>query len=340
MYVRRAFLAVSLTVGIPLAWSDTSVAAFTCKADTGSTPMIEPLPDGGKQMTEQPNADTTVVSRCDADGRLRSREMTSRLAFSTGTREVLLERTDRDPTAADRYRTMYITYGDVLAGGEGKPRPITNAGPAAEAPAPTGQAAQAADDSCDNTEYNFLSGAKWPAYGYTYLANLARMPHGDADRVEITKGQHSFDYTTNDCGLADTTNFVSRYGGTTTQTPHTYYDGVNVVDFGSLSNLGVTSEAAIAATFNWATSTDITDSDIRFEQPPSDSGQTFSWQTSPQPGAFDIWNTAAHEAGHARGLAHALTSEWLTMNRFSLTNSTRLQTLGLGDVLGLRALYP
>ncbi len=51
---------------------------------------------------------------------------------------------------------------------------------------------------------------------------------------------------------------------------------------------------------------------------------------------------AAHESGHALGLGHATTSteNWLTMSPIQYQNSIRWQTLGRGDVLGLRALYP
>jgi hypothetical protein len=56
----------------------------------------------------------------------------------------------------------------------------------------------------------------------------------------------------------------------------------------------------------------------------------------------DLWGMSAHESGHALGFDHATTSRdnWLTMSPVEYLNSTRWQTLGRGDTLGLRALSP
>ena len=60
-----------------------------------------------------------------------------------------------------------------------------------------------------------LSVVPWSARGYTYFANVKRMPHGDRDRRQITKGKHTWDKTRNGCGFGDATNFKTRYGGRT-----------------------------------------------------------------------------------------------------------------------------
>jgi hypothetical protein len=214
------------------------------------------------------------------------------------------------------------------------------------APSPATPLARVVNDACTNAEFHFNGsprGAPWAARGYTYFANLARMPHGDADRRQITKGRHTWDHTRAGCGLRDITNFKTRYGGRTRATMHSRRDRRNVVDFGSLAPF-TRDPAAIALTLVWWENGHIVETDSRFEQPPSIPAGTFSWSVSSgrRERRWDLWGMAAHESGHALGLAHATSSRdnRLTMSPVEYLNSVRWRTLGRGDVLGLRALYP
>jgi len=209
-----------------------------------------------------------------------------------------------------------------------------------------GARAAATDDSCRNREWHptaFADGPAWAARRYTYRANLSRMPHGDRDRRQITKGKHTWDNTRNGCGYKDITNFRTVYGGRTKATVHSRRDGLNVVDFGSLARF-TRDRFAIAITFSWWENGHLVETDTRFEQPPSTPAGTLSWSVSGkrEVNRWDLWSMAAHESGHALGLGHATTStdNWLTMSPLLYTNSTRWQTLGRGDVVGLRALFP
>jgi hypothetical protein len=216
------------------------------------------------------------------------------------------------------------------------------------APAPSTPVARTVppDDSCTNGEFHFNgrpAGAPWAKHGYTYFANLARMPHGDADRRQITKGRHTWDHMRAGCGLRDVTSFNTKYGGRTRATMHSRRDHRNVVDFGSLRSF-TGDPAAVAITFVWWENGHIVETDSRFEQPPSIPAGTFSWSVSSRRSErrWDLWGMAAHESGHALGLAHATSSRdnRLTMSPIEYLNSLRWRTLGRGDVLGLRALYP
>jgi hypothetical protein len=216
------------------------------------------------------------------------------------------------------------------------------------APAPSTPVARRPplDDACTNAEFHFNgspAGPPWSARGYTYVANLARMPHGDADRRAITKGRHTWDHTRAGCGLRDITNFKTSYGGRTRATMHSRRDHLSVVDFGSLAAF-TRDPAAIAITFVWWENRHIVETDSRFEQPPSIPAGTFSWSVAAgrSERRWDLWGMAAHESGHALGLAHATSSRdnRLTMSPVEYLNSVRWRTLGRGDVLGLRALYP
>lgn len=207
-------------------------------------------------------------------------------------------------------------------------------------------AARAPNDSCTNSEFHrngSVARVPWTARGYTYVANLKRMPHGDRDRRQITKGKHTWDITRNGCGFGDITNFKTRYSGRTSAVMHSFRDRKNVVDFGSLAPF-TRDPAVIAMTRLWFATGHLVEADTRFEQPPAIPAGRFRWAVSGRPEArkWDLWSMAAHESGHALGLSHATTSRdnWLTMSPVQYLNSTRWQTLGRGDTLGLRALYP
>lgn len=65
------------------------------------------------------------------------------------------------------------------------------------------------------------------------------------------------------------------------------------------------------------------------------------WSTSGEADKIDVENVAVHEFGHAAGLDHvnAPRDGCLTMYRFGRAGETQKRTLGLGDKLGMNALY-
>ena len=70
-----------------------------------------------------------------------------------------------------------------------------------------------------------------------------------------------------------------------------------------------------------------------------DSDET--WSTSGTPNAFDVQEIITHEMGHVAGLGHdsAPRDGCLTMYKFASPGETQKRTLGLGDKLGMDALY-
>lgn len=66
-----------------------------------------------------------------------------------------------------------------------------------------------------------------------------------------------------------------------------------------------------------------------------------SWATDGSSGNFDVENVASHEFGHVAGLGHdnPPKSGCLTMYKFAGLGETQKRTLGLGDKLGMDALY-
>lgn len=66
-----------------------------------------------------------------------------------------------------------------------------------------------------------------------------------------------------------------------------------------------------------------------------------SWATDGTSGNFDVENVASHEFGHVAGLGHdnPPKSGCLTMYKFAGLGEIQKRTLGLGDKLGMAALY-
>lgn len=68
----------------------------------------------------------------------------------------------------------------------------------------------------------------------------------------------------------------------------------------------------------------------------------FAWAIGAQLGKYDVQRVVTHEAGHPVGLddLNALKDFFLTMYRAASTNNIDRQTLGCGDQLGVKAIYP
>jgi hypothetical protein len=298
------------------------VAALVAAGSAGCASVTARAAEPCRPGSERHRDGTRTVTQC-RDGRVVLRRQLAMLPLDGGVVEKPLS--DVRPAAGGVSVETLYTYGS------------TGAVPGA---------ARVVNDSCSNSEFHrnpSLAVVPWPARGYTYFANLSRMPHGDRDRRQITKGKHTWDITRNGCGFGDATSFKTRYGGRTSATLHSARDRLNVVDFGSLSQF-TRDRAVIALSRLWFQNRHLVEADTRFEQPPSIPVGTFRWAVSGRAEArkWDLWSMAAHESGHALGLAHATTSagNWLTMSPIESLNSTRWQTLGRGDTLGLRALYP
>jgi hypothetical protein len=200
----------------------------------------------------------------------------------------------------------------------------------AEAPASAGPAAQgAATSSCDDGGY-LKSGEIWPnqRYGWRWRAS-AFGSNGDILRA-MELGAQAWDLTKDSCEFGDITTITPVYEGATDLLAGAQ-DNVNTVDQGSMASFGC--EGALACTQVWYAATGAVEADIRFSD-------RVRWSTSGKSGAYDYRSVATHEFGHFIGLSDLHDSPNLTMYYATDTGSTGPRTLGRGDVLGLRQLYP
>lgn len=189
---------------------------------------------------------------------------------------------------------------------------------------------------CDDYTYT-LFGPSWTDRYYNYYTRSSTFPAGDTTRQEITRGHHSWDYTTNDCGFNDSTNLTSEWAGTTDTTFHTTYDGISVTDFGDMASIGRSNSTTVAYALTWSDGAgNYLSGDQRYNQ-------YKTWVHSGQSSGYDVWNVATHESGHTIGLDGDFESSSdteLTMYCCVSYGETKKRTLGRGDILGMRALYP
>lgn len=151
----------------------------------------------------------------------------------------------------------------------------------------------------------------------------------------------SFDNITgadNDCGRQDKVSAQNSYEGRLDRPPSvsrfamcTRSDGHNSVGFGTLP------KGILAATCTRHRGNRIVEADIRINT-------RYDWALSPQSCNSQelLEPTITHEAGHVYGLAHVSERRHplMTMSRSSDGPcSNEASTLGLGDMLGLEALY-
>jgi len=175
------------------------------------------------------------------------------------------------------------------------------------------------DDSSDNPHYALL-GFRW----YTtanYWINPSNKYGFSVSAVvtTITASAETWDEKT-----AFT---VFSYKGTTSRSAGRY-DSYNVVAWGSYR------ANVIAVTYIWYIGDRIIETDTRMNT-------LFKWSLSGQAGKMDVQNIMTHEFGHWCGLADLYSNAdyWLTMYGYGNYGETYKQTLGLGDINGLEAVY-
>lgn len=313
----------------------------------------------GSEVTEYFGAGAYRVTRCTAAGAILRSDFVEAVAvpgdalaslpvesfrsFRSGRAGTLSASTyaaPTDPVFAAQWRRRSTQERDAVAPPTRKVSPngtraSASAARVARVRRPRARMSQGGD-SCTNGQYVY-SGLRIFNGNYGYRANLRQMPQGDTSRQHITKGHHAWNNTVNDCSFRDVTNITADYLGTTAATPHSYADGVNVVDFGNIGNVSGGCGGVVAGVIAcaWGATHDgafFDDIDHRYST-------SYRWSTSGASGRYDTWSVAAHESGHSVGLAHARSSTWLTMYFQASTGSTRWRTLAFGDARGLRCRY-
>ena len=200
------------------------------------------------------------------------------------------------------------------------------------------RAAQASDACRNGSFVRFGVLACWPARRYSYRINGASFGGIAETRRSLVAGHRAWDNTRNDCGFGDRSNITTSYLGLTTRKARSNADGASVIDKGEVGNITRCGRSTVAVACSWLqpgpADRPFTENDQRYDD---DYRFTNSGSLG---GRYDYQHIATHESGHSIGLDHSSASRWLTMYPQAPSGSTIWRTLGLGDVLGMRNIYP
>lgn len=185
--------------------------------------------------------------------------------------------------------------------------------------------------SCTNKTYSRL-GFRWSA-PVTWSYNPAGQKVSGASSIRA--GADAWTGAIASCGKKVTTTAGERLAGNTTQAIGVTSaggcgksSGASVVGWGSLPS------GTLAVTCVWSRSGAAVEVDQRYT-----TGQQWNTATTCSGARFDLRGVATHEWGHAFGLGHTVQNSGLVMKPASTTCETGQRTLGLGDVVGIDAVY-
>jgi len=163
---------------------------------------------------------------------------------------------------------------------------------------------------------------KWTKDTVTYYINTTDGHPGSLEAIQ-TSLQTWTDVSTSSFTFID--------GGTTSSSDHGTTDGVNIIDFGPIEEIGVLGQN----TFWFFSNGEMIDSDIRFNT-------NNEWSTDGSPDKFDVQNVGTHELGHSLSLEDLFGAEDTekTMYGISSPGETNQRTLHQDDKDGISYLYP
>ncbi len=175
------------------------------------------------------------------------------------------------------------------------------------------------DNSMTNSHYKLLRYHSYSTINYYINPTNSYGLSQSAVVGAINSGVNAWD--------SQTSYVVFSYKGTSSRTAGTR-DGYNTISWGSYQ------AGVIAVTMSWVSGKRVLEVDCLMNT-------YYSWSLTGQAGKMDVQDIMTHELGHFCGLADLYNDAdyWLTMYGYSNYAETYKQTLGLGDILGLRAFY-
>jgi len=185
------------------------------------------------------------------------------------------------------------------------------------------------EDETDS--YKWAPKYYWAAPSIDVLVNPTASPFGagklDAVVTEVEKGFGAWNGVGTDYSAT-----VSRdnAAGPSLDEP----DYTNTVSWGYIDGTG----GIIAVCYYWyyVNTKELIDSDIIFDE-----DEPWSISATVSDYAYDVWNIATHEAGHTLVLGDLRSPKdgALTMHAYTWLGDDVKRTLGLGDILGIQAIY-
>jgi hypothetical protein len=181
---------------------------------------------------------------------------------------------------------------------------------------------------CETDTYRWPPKYYWASTFIDVFVNATTSGFAEDDAVaEVAKGFAAWNNVGTDYSAT-----VSR--GDTVGPSLDYPDEVNTVSWGTIDG----SDGIIAVTYYWyyANTKELIDVDIVF-----DVAEPWSISYEVPSNAFDVWNIAAHEAGHTLVLQDIRSPKdcGLTMHAYTWCGDALKRDLAPGDILGVEAIY-
>ncbi|MFB9649393.1 matrixin family metalloprotease [Curtobacterium pusillum] len=197
--------------------------------------------------------------------------------------------------------------------------------------AATTTATTSAPSSCSNKTYTRL-GVRWASrVDWRYNATGQKV----AGVTAIRAGADAWTGALSSCGKKVASTASDRYLGTATEAPGvTAAGGCGSSSGTSVAGWGSLRSGTLAVTCVWSRSGVAVEVDERYS-----TAVAWSVSTTCTGTRFDLRGVATHEWGHGFGLGHTAQSSGLVMKPASTTCETGQRTLGLGDLMGIDALY-
>jgi hypothetical protein len=197
--------------------------------------------------------------------------------------------------------------------------------------------------ACADPRFKF-AGGRWRGDFPSYLVNVRSSAAAGLDEsaalADLLSGHDAWTSPlVTDCQVPRSSAYEQHFAGPTEQGASTALlelDGLNVVEFRSLS--GTVCDGAVACVVIYSERGRFLEADMALEADASRFGPDMRWSTGDRTDQdeFAIIDVATHEWGHFAGLDHVDKSPELTMFPFIHDG---MQTLGLGDVRGIRTRY-
>ncbi|MGN8050368.1 matrixin family metalloprotease [Curtobacterium sp. 22159] len=205
------------------------------------------------------------------------------------------------------------------------------AGSGATAGRASATAAASAPSSCSSRAYTKL--------GFRWTGPVAWSYDPDGQKVSgaaaIAAGANTWTGSISACGRTVASSAVAQYRGTLKQAPGvTATGGCGTSSGSNVSGWGALPSGTLAVTCVWSRSGVAVEVDQRYS-----TSVTWSVASTCSGARFDLRGVATHEWGHAFGLGHTAQNTGLVMKPASTTCETGQRTLGLGDLMGIDALY-
>lgn len=186
--------------------------------------------------------------------------------------------------------------------------------------------------SCSSRSY-VLAGHHWSsAVSWRYNASGEKT----SGLTALRSAAGAWDGALTSCGTKVTSTARNTYLGTTTRQPAvTAAGGCGAMDKTNSVGWGSLPSGVLGLTCVWFGSDRVAvEADQRYA-----TGFTWNSAATCTGSRYDLRGVATHEWGHTYGLGHTAQASGLVMKPSSTTCETAQRTLGLGDVLGIDALY-